>query len=71
MTYKFNDGGRLAAGYKGKVGDCAARALAIALSIDYKNAYNEIALANKEFGFAKSARDGVFKEVLEYVLKKA
>ena len=36
MNYKHNDGGRKAAGYKGVAGDCGARAMAIALQLDYK-----------------------------------
>ena len=30
MTYEFDDGGRKAAGWKGKGGDCVTRAIAIA-----------------------------------------
>ena len=33
--YKFNDGGRKAAGYKGTTGDCGIRALAICLQLPY------------------------------------
>lgn len=34
--YKFNDGGRKAAGYKGTTGDCGIRALAICLQLPYE-----------------------------------
>lgn len=68
MTYKYNDGGRKAAGYKGVAGDCGARALAIASGMEYRRAYKLIADANKSAGFAKSARDGVHKHVYSEVL---
>ena len=70
MTFNYNDGGRAKAGYKGSVGDCAARAMAIALNIDYKTAYNELAQANKNKGFAKSARNGIYKDIYSDVLAK-
>ena len=68
MTYNFNDGGRQAAGYKGKAGDCGARALAIALQIDYKAAYKQLAQANADHGCAKSARNGISKQIYSQVL---
>tara|TARA_Y100000385_G_C12841963_1_gene529179 strand:- start:43 stop:438 length:396 start_codon:yes stop_codon:yes gene_type:complete len=71
MTYVSTDGGRLEAGYKGRnAGDCAARSVAIALQIPYKQAYLELARASKEFGFKRSARDGIHKPVFEHFLKK-
>jgi hypothetical protein len=66
--FKFNDGGRANAGFKGNAGDCGARALAIAKGLDYKTAYNLIANENKNFGYAKSARNGVYKDVYGKVL---
>ena len=70
MNFIFNDGGRAAAGYKGVAGDCGARSMAIALDLDYKDVYKELAQANKDFGRAKSARNGLNKEVLSNVLKR-
>jgi len=70
MNFIYNDGGRLQAGYKGKAGDCGVRAMAIALGIDYKTAYNELAQANKDKGYAKSARNGIYKDVYSEILKK-
>ena len=70
MTYNFNDGGRAKAGYKGSAGDCGARAMAIALGLNYKTAYNELAQANKDKGFAKSARNGIYKDIYADVLAK-
>jgi hypothetical protein len=70
MNFTYNDGGRKEAGLKGSAGDCGARAMAIALGMDYKAAYNELAQANKDKGFAKSARNGIYKDIYEDVLKK-
>jgi hypothetical protein len=70
MTYIKNDGGRSQAGYKGSAGDCGARAMAIALGLDYQTAYNQLAQANKDRGFAKSARNGIYKDVYSDVLAK-
>lgn len=36
----YSDGGRAAAGFIGKTGDCAARAIAIAARIPYQRAYD-------------------------------
>jgi hypothetical protein len=69
MAFIFNDGGRLAAGYKGHAGDCGARALSIALKIDYKIAYQMLANKNAEWGYAKSARNGIQKTLYDWVLK--
>jgi hypothetical protein len=69
MPYQFNDGGRALAGYKGSAGDCGARAIAIALCMDYKTAYDLLANANKKAGNAKSARNGISKEIYSDVLK--
>lgn len=68
MSFVFNDGGRQAAGYKGRAGDCAARALAIALQLDYDQAYRLVADTNADFGYSKSARNGVKKDVFHALL---
>lgn len=36
MKYKYNDGGRVEAGFSGKTGDCSLRALAIVTGKPYK-----------------------------------
>ena len=38
--FRFDDGGRLAAGYKGKAGDCVVRAIAIAARLPYQQVYD-------------------------------
>ncbi len=70
MKFVFNDGGRASTGRKGTAGDCAVRSMAIALNLSYDDCYKEIATANKNFGFAKSARNGVMKNVFDHVLKQ-
>ena len=67
-NFKYDDGGR-SKYFKGRAGDCAARAMAIALGIDYKAAYDELAEANAAGRMrVKSARNGVFKEDFNRVL---
>ncbi len=70
MRFQYHDGGRAAAGFKGTAGDCGARAMAIALGLDYKAVYRELALANRDAGHARSARNGVYKDVFADVLKR-
>lgn len=41
-TFQYNDGGRLAAGFKGAAGDCVCRAIAIASGRDYTTVYSEL-----------------------------
>jgi len=36
MDFIYNDGGRVAAGYKGRAGDCVVRAIAIATQRPYQ-----------------------------------
>jgi hypothetical protein len=40
MKFKFDDGGRAAAGYQGKAGDCVTRAIAIATDKPYQEVYD-------------------------------
>jgi hypothetical protein len=42
LSYVYDDGGRAAAGFKGKTGDCVTRAVAIATGLPYKDLYDEI-----------------------------
>lgn len=68
--FKYNDGGRANAGYKGKAGDCVVRAVTIATNSDYQQMYKKMASASKERGGSKSARNGVHKDVYEPILKE-
>lgn len=56
MKWTYNDGGREAAGFKGKTDDCVCRAIAIAAERPYIEVY---ALINQ---FAKSERTGSKKK---------
>lgn len=49
IELKINDGGRTAAGFKGKTGDCAVRSIAIATNLPYKKIYDDLYKANEEF----------------------
>ena len=66
----YNDGGRADAGFRGKTGDCAVRAMSIALELPYADVYRELAQANKDAGRKKSVRRGVMKKVYSKVLSK-
>jgi hypothetical protein len=48
-TWRYDDGGRAAAGYKGHTNDCVVRAIAIAGRRDYQAVYDDInAIAKSE-----------------------
>jgi hypothetical protein len=62
MDFVYNDGGRAAAGYKGRAGDCVVRAIAITTQKPYQEVYdaiNALALAGsavKRFKLQKGPR---------------
>lgn len=47
--FKFNDGGRAAAGFKGHAGDCVTRAVAIASGRPYAEVYTRLAEINAAY----------------------
>ena len=49
LELKINDGGRAAAGYKGKAGDCVVRSIAIVTGLSYQKVYDDLYKANEEF----------------------
>jgi hypothetical protein len=59
MNFKYNDGGRRAAGYKGETNDCVCRAVAIATGRDYKVVYRELTKFLKTAGAGSTARSSV------------
>ena len=67
MKFIYDDGGRAAAGYKGKTRDCVTRAVAITTGLPYQEVYDAInALgAAERRGTRKrgtsNARTGVYK----------
>lgn len=61
MRFQFNDGGRSAAGFKGRAGDCVARAVAIASSRPYAEVYAALAqgAGDERKSRGASARNGI------------
>lgn len=47
MRFKYDDGGRAAAGFKGEAGDCVTRAIAIATGVSYREVYDLVNEAGK------------------------
>ena len=74
MEYKYNDGGRAEAGYKGYTGDCVVRAISIATEIPYQEVYDNL---NEYIGSLRqtkrikgnSSRTGISKKVSREYLK--
>lgn len=74
MKFVANDGGRTAAGFKGKTGDCVTRAVAIASSRPYQEVYDGLnaykaSLRQTKRVRGSSARTGVSRRVYEEYLK--
>lgn len=65
----YSDGGRTQY-FKGNVGDCAARAMAIALNRDYLLCYKELAVQSKLSTGKCSARSGILKSDYTRVLAR-
>lgn len=78
--YVYDDGGRAAAGYKGQAGDCACRAVAIALGMGYQQAYDFLNMVAKEWNpklrkmksvrGISSARNGYHTKVFHDVMAR-
>ena len=56
LKLKVNDGGRKAAGFKGKAGDCVVRSIAIATGISYQKVYQDLHDANEKFRIKSRSR---------------
>lgn len=73
MKFRYNDGGRQEAGYKGITGDCAVRAIAIATNISYQKVYNDInELSKQEKVINKkrsNSRTGVSRKIINQYLE--
>jgi hypothetical protein len=75
LQFQFDDGGRNAAGYKGKTGDCVVRSIAIATGLPYQQIYDKVnELAKRErTGSRKrgksNARTGVYKGTTHKLLE--
>lgn len=74
-NFKNDDGGRAAAGYTGKAGDCVCRAIAIATQKPYQEIYDLINSVAKSERTGKrkrgksSARNGVYKNTIRKVME--
>lgn len=74
--FKYDDGGRAAAGFRGNTGDCVTRAIAIATQLPYQQVYDLVnELSSRERGRVRrgkikksSARTGVFKPTIRKVM---
>lgn len=71
MTWTFDDGGRVAAGFRGHAGDCVTRAIAIATGVPYADVYAALAAGmaasrgRHHSRGKRSARNGVFRNVYD------
>ena len=83
LKLQVNDGGRKAAGFKGKAGDCVVRSIAIATGISYQKVYQDLYDANEKFRIKSrsklaknlikkndSPRTGTHRAVLKKYLKQ-
>ena len=67
MEFIYDDGGRSKYFKANNVGDCAVRAIAIAMNKDYKEVYNDLKKLNK----GQSCRNGTPKKVdRKYILSQ-
>ncbi len=68
LEFKYNDGGRELAGYKGDADDCVTRAIAIVTDLGYQTVYNDLNVlgkterVTKRLGVRSTARNGVRKK---------
>ncbi|MBT8563999.1 hypothetical protein G6702_05270 [Polynucleobacter paneuropaeus] len=83
-AFEWNDGGRHAAGFQGRAGDCVVRAIAIAASKPYTTVYEDLREANASYAVNKknrlarslnargaSPRNGNHRDVFhDYILKQ-
>ena len=74
IKFKYNDGGRAEAGYKGDAGDCGCRAASIALGVPYKTMYDLMNDYAKKERITKrnrtrsSARDGYARKTFHKLM---
>lgn len=73
IEWKYNDGGRKDAGYRGDTGDCVTRAIAIATGTSYQKVYddlNELAANTRGKKARRSkSRTGVNRVIYEKYLR--
>jgi hypothetical protein len=56
FSFEFNDGGREEAGFKGGVGDCVVRSIAIAAKLPYLQVYEDLRRANEVYAQQRNDR---------------
>lgn len=61
LPFQFNDGGRAAAGFRGRTGDCVTRSIAIASGLPYAEVYAAMAqgMGDQRKSKGRTARNGV------------
>jgi hypothetical protein len=75
MEFILHDGGRAAAGYKGKTGDCVTRAIAVASGKTYQEVYdalNRLAQSErrgKRHRKRSNSRTGVYRKTYQRYLE--
>ena len=74
MNFKYNDGGRIEAGYKGTTGDCVCRAIAIVTGKPYREVYDSLINTASSFRQTKRVRGshprtGINRKIYEAYLK--
>lgn len=65
IDYRFDDGGRRVAGYKGEIGDCFIRAVAILTGEPYKRVYKRVLASMKAHGYTPTGDPARAKNVLK------
>lgn len=76
LPWLHDDGGRYAAGFRGDARDCACRAIAIALEMEYRHAYALInasaqQLERRQAGRKRSsAREGVYTPFMRKLMSE-
>ena len=76
MRFQYDDGGRAAAGYKGKTGDCVCRSIAIALELPYQHVYDLLNETAQNQRITKrqpkrgSARTGIYKKTIRQLMEE-
>ena len=73
LLFQYNDGGRSAAGYRGRVRDCATRAIAIATGLSYQEIYRalaEEAAAEADARRRNHPRTGLRKDTVKRYLRR-
>lgn len=73
LPWEFDDGGRAEAGYRGQTGDCAVRAIAIAVGLSYEEAYQLVVRYGKAERGKKSKspshpRNGVYMDTMRRIM---